>query len=174
MTALHRVQLCAGSVRSKNTMNILLKNVIDGCVSAIFFYFFGFALAFGTSGGEGNSFIGTGDFALSDTVSNGNLNTWFFQWAFAAATATIVSGSVAERCSFEAYVGYSAVLSGFVYPVIAHWCAGSSVATRFLHPVFSDPERMLALLSRFGSCGAVHRVSLGTSASSRSSSFSSN
>lgn len=44
------------------------------------------------------------------------------QWAFAAATATIVSGSVAERCSFEAYVGYSFLLSAFVYPVVAHWC----------------------------------------------------
>ena len=55
--------LCAGSVRSKNTMNILLKNVLDACAGAIAFYIFGFGVAYGT-GGKDNGFIGTGNFGL--------------------------------------------------------------------------------------------------------------
>lgn len=104
-------------------MNILLKNVIDGAASAIAFYLLGYGLAYGTfDDGTGNRFIGTGDFALTHSAQKGVWHLFFFQWAFAAATATIVSGSVAERCSFEAYVGYSVLLSAFVYPVVAHWC----------------------------------------------------
>ena len=111
--------LCAGSVRSKNTMNIMLKNVLDACVGALFFYVFGYGVAYGAGSGKPNPFIGVGTLALS-----GGFTDWtffLFQWAFAAATATIVSGSVAERTKFEAYLTYAAVLTGFVYPVVIHW-----------------------------------------------------
>jgi len=109
--------LCAGSVRTKNTMNILLKNVIDAAAGAVAFYFFGWAFAWGNKS-DAPGFIGSGDFALdgmTDYVS------WMFQWAFAAAAATIVSGAMAERTAFSAYLVYSIALTGFVYPVVVHW-----------------------------------------------------
>merc|ERR1719263_761739 len=100
-------------------MNILIKNILDACVGAIAFYLFGFGVAYGvTDGTKPNSFIGSGNFALSD------YKTWqffLFQWAFSAAAATIVSGSVAERTAFQAYLGYSFFLTAFVYPVVVHW-----------------------------------------------------
>ena len=50
-----------------------------------------------------------------------NYAHWFFQFTFCTTAATIVSGAVAERCDLMAYFTYSTVLSGFVYPIAAHW-----------------------------------------------------
>lgn len=129
--------LCAGSVRSKNTVNILLKNVLDACVGTICFYLIGFGVAYGRgSNGESNSFIGMGSFALHDfaplagmptsggyleRVASQGWSFFLFQWTFAAATATIVSGSMAERTTIVSYLAYSIFLTSFVYPVLAHW-----------------------------------------------------
>merc|ERR1719243_434917 len=110
--------LCAGSVRSKNTMNILLKNILDACAGAVAFYLFGYGVAYGEGMGKSNGFIGTGNLALADTT---DFNSWVFQWAFAATAATIVAGSVAERTQFVAYLAYSIALTAFIYPVVVHW-----------------------------------------------------
>ncbi|KAK3697510.1 hypothetical protein QZH41_011277, partial [Actinostola sp. cb2023] len=107
----------AGSVRSKNTTNILIKNVLDVFIGGIAFWLFGYAFAYGS---EGNSFIGYSYFALSyipDTV----YAHWFFQFVFAATASTIVSGAMAERTEFRSYMVYSVFLTGFIYPVVAHW-----------------------------------------------------
>lgn len=118
--------LCAGSVRAKNAMNIMLTNVVDAVVGSLSYYLFGFAFAFGT-GSEANPFIGTQYFALKD-VPDGKYDYSFFlyQWAFAIAVAGITSGSIAERTQFSAYLIFSFFLSGFVYPVVAHWVWSSS------------------------------------------------
>jgi Amt family ammonium transporter len=120
--------LVAGSVRSKNAVNILFKNLIDGAISAVAFWWLGYGFAYGdTEGG----FIGKNTFGLVDDKFDfdkdflgAQYQMFFFQWAFAATAATIVSGCVAERCKLEAYFIYSAVISGFIYPVIVHWCWG--------------------------------------------------
>ena len=116
--------LTAGSVRSKNTKNVLIKNVFDACVGAFAYFIFGYAFAYGSDDdNRASSFIGHGAYALSNV--NGELfrdfPSFFFQWAFAATAATIVSGSVAERTSFYAYLGYAFLLTSFVYPVVSHW-----------------------------------------------------
>lgn len=115
--------LCAGSVRAKNTMNIMLTNVLDAACGGISYYIFGFAFAFGTQpGGSTNGFIGHFNWGLKD-VPNASFDYSFFmfQWAFAIAAAGITSGSIAERTQFVAYLIYSSVLTGFVYPIVSHW-----------------------------------------------------
>ncbi|CAL0309803.1 unnamed protein product [Lupinus luteus] len=111
--------LCAGSVRAKNTMNIMLTNVLDAATGGIFFYIFGFALAFGT---PSNGFIGKQFFGLNNFPSPSfDYGYFLYQWAFAIAAAGITSGSIAERTQFVAYLIYSSFLTGLVYPVVAHW-----------------------------------------------------
>ena len=121
----------AGSVRAKNTKNILLKNTLDACIGAVLFWAFGFAFAFGGKG-DALPFIGGNYFFLMDIDAGHGKNAvfkdggygfafWTFQWAFSAAAATIVSGAVAERCRLSAYAVYTTIITGFIYPVIVHW-----------------------------------------------------
>ncbi|GLC60451.1 hypothetical protein PLESTB_001613900 [Pleodorina starrii] len=116
----------AGAIRSKNAMNILLQTVLDGAASAVMWYLVGFGFAYGI-GDRPNGFIGDALFSLSRFASHetgtgtGNWTNWFFQWAFCATAATIPAGAVAERFNFNAYLGYSLFLGGFVYPVVVHW-----------------------------------------------------
>ncbi|GAB4851391.1 Ammonium transporter 1 member 1 [Ancistrocladus abbreviatus] len=111
--------LCAGSVRAKNTMNIMLTNVLDAAAGGLFYYLFGFAFAFGS---PSNSFIGRQYFALKSFPNPSyDFSNFLYQWAFAIAAAGITSGSIAERTQFVAYLIYSAFLTGFVYPIVSHW-----------------------------------------------------
>nr|GMD03387.1 ammonium transporter 1 member 1 [Ipomoea batatas]GME13001.1 ammonium transporter 1 member 1 [Ipomoea batatas] len=111
--------LCAGSVRAKNTMNIMLTNVLDAAAGGLFYYLFGFAFAFGSSS---NGFIGRHFFGLNEVPTKAfDYSNFLYQWAFAIAAAGITSGSIAERTQFVAYLIYSAFLTGFVYPVVSHW-----------------------------------------------------
>ncbi|KAF8388307.1 hypothetical protein HHK36_026973 [Tetracentron sinense] len=111
--------LCAGSVRAKNTMNIMLTNVLDAATGGLFYYLFGFAFAFGA---PSNGFIGRHFFGLKAfPTQNYDYSYFLYQWAFAIAAAGITSGSIAERTQFVAYLIYSSFLTGFVYPVVSHW-----------------------------------------------------
>jgi ammonium transporter, Amt family len=97
----------------------VLKNLLDACGASIAFYSFGFAFAFGGMDPTSpeKTFIGTSNFFLHDVD---NLGFWLFNYAFSAASATIVAGTLAERCQMIAYLGYSVILTGLVYPVVAH------------------------------------------------------
>ncbi|XVF57050.1 hypothetical protein PTKIN_Ptkin06aG0172100 [Pterospermum kingtungense] len=90
--------LCAGSVRAKNTMNIMLTNVLDATAGALSYYLFGFAFAFGA---PSNGFIERHFFGLKAYPSPaGDYSFFLYQWAFAIAAAGITSGSIAERTQF--------------------------------------------------------------------------
>jgi len=113
--------LCAGFVRNKNVQNSLLKNIIDACGASLGFYTLGYAFAFGGNGVVSDNaratFIGTDNFFLMGVEDKA---VWLFQFAFAATSATIVAGTLAERCQMLSYLMYSTAMTAFVYPVVAH------------------------------------------------------
>ena len=106
-----------GAVRSKNTTNILMKNILDSAIGSLVYWIFGYALAFGE---ESNFFCGYSNFLLIDLTPDMYSN-YFFHFVFAATATTIVSGAMAERTQFSAYFAYSFVITGIVYPIVSHW-----------------------------------------------------
>lgn len=111
--------LTAGSIRAKNTSNVLLWNMLDSCIAGIAYFATGYAFAYGGDFNANNppdkTFWGTQNFFLRGDVP---LAFWFFQFAFTAAISSIVAGTVAERVQMRAYLLYSAMLAGFVYPIV--------------------------------------------------------
>ncbi|OHD13375.1 MAG: hypothetical protein A2Z96_02480 [Spirochaetes bacterium GWB1_48_6] len=107
----------SGLTRSKNSINVAIKNLTDFGISVVAFWFLGFGLMFGPSF---LGFIGTGEFMFSSNQIF--LGTFFvFQVMFASTSATIVSGAVAERMKFTAYLLVTLVISLAIYPVVGHW-----------------------------------------------------
>ena len=98
----------AGAVRSKNTVNILIKNMLDALIGGISYWAIGWGLAYGA---DGNAFCGGSEY-FSLNMPHDNYPSWFFQFVFAATAATIVSGAIAERCNFSAYFAYSILITG--------------------------------------------------------------
>jgi len=139
----------AGMVKYTNVQNILFKNIMDACIGCITFFLFGYCIAYGNDE-YSNGFMGTSDVA----ISSGDYNGFFFQWAFAATAATIVSGSVAERCRLDAYFVYTMALTVWVYPVVVHWCWSN---TGFLSP-FNDDAAIEGGVIDFAGSGVVHMV----------------
>ncbi|CAK4944460.1 unnamed protein product [Aphanomyces euteiches] len=148
-----------GCVHTKNTKNILIKNILDPCIAAICFYLVGYA--FGLLGGDG--FIGNSGFVFRDdsfkASDNGRLYngkayaSWLFQWAFAAAASTIVTGAVAERIAFIAYVSYAVAITAFIYPVVVHWLWSS---TGFASPTNATKLLFDVGAIDFAGSGVVH------------------
>lgn len=110
----------AGFTRSKNTANILTKNLVDFSLGAILYWIIGYTLMYGESIG---GFIGKPILFLNDNGIGDYANTTdlFFQTVFAATAATIVSGAVAERTKFSAYIIFTVVITVLIYPVSGHW-----------------------------------------------------
>src|SRR3989339_160845 len=114
-----------GLTRAKNSINIMMKNLMDFSIGSIAFWAVGFGLMFGVSK---TGWFGTSSFFLSDFTPGGDpwvLAFWMFQVVFAATAATIVSGAMAERTKFIGYLIYSAVISAVIYPVFGSWAWGS-------------------------------------------------
>ncbi|WP_347491280.1 ammonium transporter [Desulfoscipio sp. XC116] len=112
----------AGFTRAKNTVNIMMKNLLTLPLGVLLFFATGFGLAFG---GDTGGFIGTSGFGLSNIndldFGIPTMGFWFFQAVFCATAATIVSGAVAERIKFLAYILFTVIITAFTYPVVVHW-----------------------------------------------------
>ena len=110
----------SGSVRSKNTVNVLMKNYMDTCIGGIIFWLFGFGLMFGLNQ---TGWIGLSHF-MPDQLDDWHWNLLFFQMMFAATATTIASGAMAERIHFVAYVVSAIFVSGVIYPIFGSWAWG--------------------------------------------------
>ncbi|HOK10495.1 MAG TPA: ammonium transporter [Candidatus Hydrogenedens sp.] len=143
----------AGFCRAKNAVNILTKNFIVFGITLVCFWAVGFALMFG----DGNPIIGLTGFFLSGSDNSPSIGdvyqgvysslNWtgvpleakfFFQVVFAGTSATIVSGAVAERIRFSAFLLFSVVISSIIYPIAGHWIWGGGWLSSFLGVGFKD------------------------------------
>lgn len=129
----------SGFCRAKNTVNILAKNIIVFALSSLAFWAVGFAIMFGNgnglfgfngfflAGADNSPLIGSdyqGVFNSLDWVGIPLYTKFFFQLAFAGTAATIVSGAVAERIKFSAFIIFSLLLVAFSYSITGHWIWG--------------------------------------------------
>ncbi len=130
----------SGLCRAKNTVNILAKNFIVFAISSIAFWLLGWGLMFG----DGNGVVGLQGLFLAAGADNSpatggayrgvygaigwaGVPFWakfIFQLVFAGTAATIVSGAVAERIKFSAFIVFSFLIVGILYPVTGHWIWG--------------------------------------------------
>lgn len=112
-----------GFCRSKNATNLLSKNLIDFVVASLVFFVIGYGFL---KGSDVSGFIGKGHWFLTgDSYDVGVYLDFFWQLVFCGTAATIVSGAVAERLKFPAYLVYTLFVSSFIYPIYAHWVWGN-------------------------------------------------
>ncbi|QLA17649.1 ammonium transporter [Desulfolutivibrio sulfoxidireducens] len=126
-----------GLTRAKNAGNILMKNMFDFAAGSPAFFLIGFALMFGDDVG---GFVGFSNFGLSEasTADADGLwkyTYWFFQCVFAATAVTIVSGAIAERTKFVAYLFLSFLVTAVVYPISGHWIWGGGWLSKLDAPM---------------------------------------
>ena len=127
----------AGFNSAKNAVNILCKNLMDMCIGVLLFWAVGYNLMYPGEGHEGGYFgynveQGIGRPNENPGIEAGNLHPqvdFFFQAVFAATAATIVSGAVAGRLKFSAYLIYSAILTAVIYPISGMWHWGGGFLT---------------------------------------------
>ncbi|MFC7395202.1 ammonium transporter [Scopulibacillus cellulosilyticus] len=117
----------AGFVRHKNNVNIIMKVFADITIGTLCYYLIGFGLMYGN---DFLGLIGTDGFMLANHPSHLNLHIsldtfWLFQAAFVIAVISIVSGAVAERINFRAYLLFVVLMTALIYPIAGHWVWGS-------------------------------------------------
>ena len=111
-----------GFTRAKNAGNIIMKNLMDFCIGTVMFILIGFGLFLGEDTLFG--LVGQPNFDIFTNYASFDWSGFVFNLVFCATTATIVSGAMAERTKFISYCIYSAVISGIIYPIEAHWTWG--------------------------------------------------
>lgn len=107
----------AGAARAKNAVNVMMKNYMDMCLGAVIFWAAGYGLMYGDSVA---GLFGSSRF-FPDKISTEDAMHLAYQTMFAATAATIVSGAVAERIHFGAYLMFSGLVSGIIYPIFGSW-----------------------------------------------------
>ena len=128
----------AGLVRKKNAAMQSMKNVALFSVAGIMFWLVGYSMAYPSETIAG--WIGMPDFVWTpdDSLETGYASSsdWFFQMVFVATAASIVSGTVAERIKLWPFLIFTAVLTAFIYPIVASWeWGGGALDSQF---AFSD------------------------------------
>ena len=125
----------AGMVRAKHVLSMLMQNFFAMGIVAVIWVLFGYSLAFGDAGNAG--FIGNFDFIGLKDIGNqvsGTIPTMAFsafQLTFAVITPALITGAIADRMRWPAWVGFIALWSIFVYLPVAHWVfAGGWLADR--------------------------------------------
>ncbi|MEM7543699.1 MAG: ammonium transporter, partial [Pseudomonadota bacterium] len=114
----------SGLTRTKNAINVAMKNIVDLTVAILVFWAFGFGLMFGA---DQQGLIGLSHFFPDVGSGDPWLATFFvFQAMFCATAATIVAGAIAERVRLDAYIFITILVTGLVYPVFGHWAWGSA------------------------------------------------
>jgi Amt family ammonium transporter len=143
-----------GMTRSKNAVNILMKNFVDFISGSILFWCFGYTLMFGD---DMNGFLGTGDFFLNDNSVDGITakSSLMFQTVFAATAATIVSGAIAERTKFLTYVIVSVIITALIYPISGHWIWGDGWLSEMGFHDFAGSTVVHSVGAWIGLAGAV-------------------
>ena len=126
-----------GLSRSKNSINVALKNISDFGIAVVVFWAFGFALMYGTSvsGLFGNKFF------FFTTKVAGYQTYFVFQAMFVATAATIISGAVAERLKFVSYLIITFFTSGLFFPIVGHWAWAFN---------FDNPSQKFGWLGKLG------------------------
>ena len=142
----------AGLVQTKNVSMQCLKNIMLYSVAGILFWVCGYNLMYGVGGADAlcKDFIGQiAPYSWPEPgKSTGNINEgvvtysvasdWFFQMVFCATTASIVSGTVAERIKFWPFIIFTILLTGFIYPIVGAWEWGGGWLNTKLDVQFSD------------------------------------
>jgi ammonium transporter, Amt family len=114
----------SGLVRSKNSINVAVKNVTDFIISSSLFGLVGFALMFGSSY---SGVFGTEYFFFDDITHPKTATFFLFQMMFCSTAATLVSGAVAERMHYFGYIITTVVITALIYPFVGHWIWGGAL-----------------------------------------------
>ncbi|HRR02066.1 MAG TPA: ammonium transporter [Treponemataceae bacterium] len=116
-----------GFTRARNSANIIMKNLMDFSIGSVAYYVVGFGLMFGATAG---GLVGVTGLFRPETMGLEIFDALtpsvfiIFQTVFAATAATIVSGAMAERTQFRAYVIFSFIITLVIYPISGHWAWG--------------------------------------------------